>query len=97
VDGHGNLPIAMVNLIAGRRVVPELIQEQFTAENVAAALRPLLGKTPERARMVKELAEVRRRLQPGPEGGSIARVCDAVEALMGSKRLDGGRISASSV
>jgi lipid-A-disaccharide synthase len=35
-DAHGNLPIAMVNLIAGRRVVPELIQQQFTAANVAA-------------------------------------------------------------
>ena len=42
----GNLPIAMVNLIAGRRIVPELLQDRFTAENVAAALRPLLADTP---------------------------------------------------
>ena len=58
-DAHGNLPIGMVNLIAGRRIVPELLQQQFTAANVAAALRPLLDDTPERARMIADLAEVR--------------------------------------
>ncbi len=30
-DREGNLPIAMVNLIAGRRVVPELLQSAFNA------------------------------------------------------------------
>ncbi|MEO6911414.1 MAG: lipid-A-disaccharide synthase, partial [Edaphobacter sp.] len=48
-DEHGNLPIAMVNLIAGRRIVPELLQGQFTAANLAAALQPLLADTPQRA------------------------------------------------
>ncbi len=81
-DEYGNLPIAMVNLIAGRRVVPELIQEQFTASNIADALRPLLADTPERTRMVTDLAEVRRVLQPGSGTGSIARVCDALEDLL---------------
>ena len=31
VDEAGNLPVGMVNLIAGRRVVPELLQERFTS------------------------------------------------------------------
>jgi len=39
VDLDDNLPIAMANLIAGGRIVPELLQTRFTAENVAAALR----------------------------------------------------------
>ena len=34
---------AMVNLIGGRRVVPELIQSDFTAERVLAAVREKLG------------------------------------------------------
>jgi lipid-A-disaccharide synthase len=81
-DTDGNLPIAMVNLIAGRRVVPELIQQQFTAENVAAALGPLLADGPERELMIAGLAEVRRALQPPLGTGSIQQVSGAVETLL---------------
>jgi len=86
-DTHGNLPIAMVNLIAGRRVVPELIQQQFTAANVTAALRPLVEDTPERVQMIADLAEVRGALQPPPGTSAIQRVADAVEALLTEQRL----------
>ena len=48
--------------------MPELLNERFTAENVAAALRPLLEDGPERARMMADLAEARARLCRG--GGS---------------------------
>jgi lipid-A-disaccharide synthase len=82
VDLDGNLPIAMVNLIAGGRVVPELLQTRFTAENVAAALRPLLAATREREGMIADLAEVRQALQPPSGTGSIQQVSDAVEALL---------------
>jgi len=85
VDLDGNLPIAMVNLIPGGRIVPELLQDRFTAENVAAALRPLLADGPERNRMIADLAEVRRALQPPPGTSAIQRVCDAVESLLGGK------------
>ena len=34
--------VAMVNLIAGQRIVPELIQDDCTAENVAAETLSLL-------------------------------------------------------
>lgn len=81
-DEYGNLPIAMVNLIAGRRIVPELIQQQFTAANVASAMRPLLGETPERAQMIADLAEVRRRLAPATAATPIEQVASAVEALL---------------
>jgi lipid-A-disaccharide synthase len=86
VDVGGNLPIAMVNLIAGRRIVPELLQDRFTAENVAAALQPLLARSPERDQMIADLAEVRRALQPPPGTSSIQQVSDEVEALLAGKR-----------
>ena len=54
-DAHGNLPIAMVNLIAGRRVVTELLQEQFTAGNIVASLKPLLEDSPERGAQIEAL------------------------------------------
>ena len=50
---------AMVNLIAGREVVPELVQRDFTAENVVACLKRLLPDGPERDRMLAGLAQVR--------------------------------------
>jgi lipid-A-disaccharide synthase len=94
LDADGNLPIAMVNLIAGRRIVPELLQHNFTAQKVAAALRPLLSATPERNQMIADLANVRRALQPTPENNSIQRVCDAVEALLAQRR---SQVAAASV
>jgi lipid-A-disaccharide synthase len=55
---------AMPNLIAGRRVVPELIQDDFTAENVAAELKKIIPDGPERQKMLEGLAEVRAKLKP---------------------------------
>ena len=87
----------MVNLIAGGRVVAELLQTRFTAENVAAALRPLLAATHERERMIADLAEVRRVLLPPPGTSSIQRVSDAVEELLAGKLLTSGPNSTASV
>ncbi|MEI9980024.1 MAG: lipid-A-disaccharide synthase [Edaphobacter sp.] len=89
-DQDGNLPIGMVNLIAGRRIVPELLQDRFTAANVASALRPLLADTPERAQMIADLAKVRQSLQPPPGTGSIQQVSDAVGALLVKTRSSSG-------
>jgi lipid-A-disaccharide synthase len=82
VDEHGNLPIAMVNLIAGRRIVPELIQDQFTAANVVSALRLLLDDSPQRAQMLADLVALRQKLLPPTETSSIPRVADAVDSLL---------------
>jgi lipid-A-disaccharide synthase len=82
LDAHGNLPIAMVNLIAGRRIVPELVQDNFTAANIAQALRPLLDDTPQRAQMIADLAGLRQTLLPSAGTSSIAQVADAVESLL---------------
>jgi len=80
-DESGNPPIGMVNLIAGRRIVPELIQRQFTAANIAAAFTPLLGDTPQRARMMTDLAELRGRLRS--RTGAIGQVASAVLDQLG--------------
>jgi lipid-A-disaccharide synthase len=81
-DADGNLPIAMPNLIAGRRIVPELLNQRFTAANLAAALRPLLEDTPTCAQMIADFAETRARLQPDPTSNPIHRVCDAAQELL---------------
>ncbi len=97
LDADDNLPIAMVNLIAGRRIVPELLQTRFNAENVAAALRPLLADTPERDQMIADLAEVRRILHPASNSTAIQQVCDTIEALLPRTTLAGGPNETASV
>ncbi|HEX8817809.1 MAG TPA: lipid-A-disaccharide synthase [Terriglobales bacterium] len=54
---------AMVNLIAGREVVPELVQQDFTAENVVAKLKAIIPDGPARDRMLDGLADVRQSLR----------------------------------
>ena len=72
--------VAMANLIAGKRVVPELIQHDFTAANIVQHLRPLLPDGPARESMMRELAEVREKLAlrrgdgDDTTGGAIERV-----------------------
>lgn len=65
----------MVNLIAGRRIVPELIQDGFTAEAVAAEAMSLLGDQTRAGAMRRDLAEVRAKLG-GP--GASRRAAHAV-------------------
>jgi lipid-A-disaccharide synthase len=67
----------MVNLIAGRRIVPELLQERFNPDHLYNALEPLLAETAARAMQKQGLAEVRARLA-NSGATSIERVRDAV-------------------
>src|SRR5262249_48209393 len=76
---------AMVNLIAGRGLVPELIQSDFTAESVADARLPLLDDTPARRAMLSGLAEVREKL--GAAGAS-GRAAEVVATVLNAKSLD---------
>ena len=58
--------IALPNLVAGRRVVPELVQGACTPERIAAEAGALLDDPGRAAAQRRELAEIRRRL--GGEG-----------------------------
>ena len=71
--------IAMANLIAGRRVVPELVQHDATPARLERELLPLLDDTEERRAMVAGLAEVRRALG---SAGAARRVAGIAESLL---------------
>jgi lipid-A-disaccharide synthase len=60
--------VGMVNLIAGRRIVPELIQDDFTASKVVECLRPLLENEEARATMQSDLRTVGATLRVNNEG-----------------------------
>ena len=59
---------AMVNLIAGEEIVPELVQDDFTAENVVACVREILTDGESRGRMLDGLARARELLRGSGDG-----------------------------
>jgi lipid-A-disaccharide synthase len=60
---------AMVNLIAGRQVVPELVQHDFTAANVVSRIKELLLDGPVRRHMIDGLTQVKGALRAN--GGAL--------------------------
>jgi lipid-A-disaccharide synthase len=71
--------IGMVNLIAGKQVAAEFVQEKFTPVAVAHEVSRLLGSQTMRDEMKAELAKVRARLGPG---GAIERAADIFARMM---------------
>ncbi len=70
---------SMVNLIAERRVVPELIQKDFTPTRVAEEVLRLLNNPRAGEDQRLGLAEVRKRLGPP---GAVDRAADAIVELL---------------
>ncbi|MGA8270610.1 MAG: lipid-A-disaccharide synthase [Candidatus Sulfotelmatobacter sp.] len=64
---------AMVNLIAGEEIVPELVQHDFTSANVVARLREILPDGSARDRMLAALADVKTRLRAPESAADPAR------------------------
>lgn len=50
--------VILANLVVGENVVPELLQEDCTAEKLAVALEPLIADTPERQRQIEALSRL---------------------------------------
>jgi lipid-A-disaccharide synthase len=71
--------VALVNLLAGRRLVPELLQGDMTPERIAAEVRRVWDPGPPREEMLRGLEEVRGRLG-GP--GAAERAAEAVLELL---------------
>jgi lipid-A-disaccharide synthase len=71
--------VALVNLLAGRRLVPELLQGEMTPERIAAEIRRVWDPGIPREEMLRGLEEVRGRLG-GP--GAAERAAEAVLELL---------------
>jgi lipid-A-disaccharide synthase len=73
--------ISPVNLVLNERLVPELLQEAFTAEAIVAALEPLLEPDgAERAEMLAGYGRLRRALgEPGVTARAASAILDQVQ------------------
>ncbi|HYV18344.1 MAG TPA: lipid-A-disaccharide synthase [Verrucomicrobiae bacterium] len=79
--------VGMPNLIAGRRVVPELIQDECAGPSIARALRGILTDPARAGAMRSELEGVRARLgEPGAIGRVAHIAWDMIAAARGGAR-----------
>ena len=81
--------IALVNLVAGRRVVPELVQEACTPERIEESVAPLLDDPAAAATMREDLSVVRACL--GSPGAFERAARLILEEHAGGKPMDEGR------
>ncbi|HET7442754.1 MAG TPA: lipid-A-disaccharide synthase [Terriglobales bacterium] len=84
---------AMVNLIAGEQIVPELVQQDFSARNVVARLNEILPDGPAREKMLEGLARVKANLRaPDADDGPhpAERAADAIMHLLSARAKTGG-------
>jgi lipid-A-disaccharide synthase len=87
---------AMVNLIAGEEVVPELVQHDFTAQNVVARLQETLPDGAARNRMLEGLTQVKSKLRapenatagpaPHPADRAAAIICSLLDPSTGKSK-----------
>lgn len=76
---------AMVNLIAGEEVVPELVQHDFTAQNIVAEVNRIVPDGPARDQMLNGLAMVKanlRGINPSDSRPAPVRAADIVLTLL---------------
>ncbi len=72
----------MPNLIAGKKIVTELIQKDFTAQNVFRELNAIIPDGPARQQMQSDLKMVQQRLHDGKNAESPAR--QAAREILGA-------------
>jgi lipid-A-disaccharide synthase len=78
--------MALVNIVAGEPVVPELLQGQLTVENLEREAESLLGSPERLAGMKRSLARVARELgPPGASARAAELVLSAIEPASGRR------------
>ena len=66
--------IGLCNIVAEKKIVPELIQHQATAQNIAAAIKNILDDKEYREAMTTELQGVKQKLDSGSNAQKIENV-----------------------
>lgn len=74
---------SLPNILAGRELVPELIQERCTAERLADALAPLLTEPSRRAALLPEFTRLHASLRGSGDAGAAAAVLELARRARG--------------
>lgn len=74
--------VGLANLVAGRRIAPELLQDDATAGALAEALLPLVDEGPARAAALAGVREVQAALRPEGTATAADRVADLAAELL---------------
>jgi lipid-A-disaccharide synthase len=80
--------VILANLVLGENVVPEFIQEACTADNLAAALMPLLGDTPQRRRQIEAFSRLDRIMEIGSSVPALRAADIVLDAARRAPRHD---------
>ena len=78
--------VSIANLVAGREVVPEFLQDRVSPENLASALWPLLDGGQTRLKMVEDLQSVRSKLGgPGASEKVVNIIAEEIDKRGGGR------------
>jgi lipid-A-disaccharide synthase len=78
--------LALPNLLAGRAVMPELLQSRCTPRRIAESVAPLLeAGNAERALQIEGLRAVRDELVPSGSPGAARRAAEEIAKVLGKK------------
>ncbi len=78
--------LSMVNLVAGRAIVPELMQGDMTSQRIADEATKLLANAEAREQMRTRLAEVRAALTPTND--PVETACAIIESVIEKETVD---------
>ena len=83
--------IGLANILAGRGIVPEFIQDDARAERILPVALELIDDTPRRAAMLRDLGEVRAKLGgPGASARAASEITKLIEARASASPFEGG-------
>ncbi len=71
--------IAMVNILAGRPIVPEFVQGMATVENILPAALELMDESPARKTMIDELKSIREKLSGGASENAAREILSVIK------------------
>ena len=75
--------VSLVNLLAGRRLVPELLQRDCTGGRIAESAAPLLTAGEAREAQIEGMRQIRAGLAPAGSPGAARRAAQEVAELLG--------------